>query len=93
MNAVAARIGEIARDLGRLRRLHSNDGWGGDYLIDRLCENLQTLDSMLAIPASEIYRDFLAYCADEQVSVEEALQIVNERDEELRRRLSGEERR
>jgi hypothetical protein len=69
--ALLARLDAIAADVGRLRR--------GGYIVERLVENIHTLDTMLHASAGELVHD--------GVAVDEALATVDRRDAHLRRLL------
>jgi hypothetical protein len=92
--ALLERFESIAEDLGRLRgRFDSNgDAWTGVYLVERLAGNVEALDVMLHPSAAELYRDFLAYCGDDKVALEESLAVVDRRAARLRRLLGERER-
>src|SRR5262245_45827923 len=93
-SALLAMVEAIAEDVGRLRRRFASNesAWTGVYLVERLAGNVESLDVMISTPAAELYRDFLAYCGDEELALEESLAVVDRRAAELRRLLAEAER-
>jgi hypothetical protein len=87
--AIRARIEVIAADVARLtRRFHSNGAaWTGISIIERLADSLELLAAMLEPTAAELAAVYASESGDEQLAVEEALHVVDERTERLRRLL------
>jgi hypothetical protein len=80
------RLDELAEDVGRLRRRPSDEY--GARLVDRISFDIEALEAMVASTAAEIAQAIRVECGgDLDVAVEEALRIVDERVERLRRRL------
>lgn len=84
--ALFSRVDAIAADVGRLRRRFASnpDAWTGGYIADRIAGNLQTLDAMMRPTAAELVA--WTFPGDEE-AVEAALEVVDKRDEDLRRLL------
>ena len=72
-------IDQLAADIGRLRRRHPDD-----WLIDRISDHIETLASMLEPTAAQL----AAWTAPgDEAAVTEAIRIVDERAQKLRRLL------
>lgn len=84
---VQARIDQLADDVGRLRRRAEPDSslW---WLADRLAVNLDCLDAMLNVPASEVARWYVpAGAPGFDAAVDEAIRLVDERHDALHARM------
>jgi hypothetical protein len=82
---VLSRLDSLARDVGRLRRMSDGENW----TLERIADHVDALDAMLSPTAGERYRDNLACCGYEQVSVEAALRDTKDRAWQLRDMLGG----
>jgi hypothetical protein len=91
--AQLARLDALATDVGRLRRRHaSNPGWSGTLFLDEIARHVEVLHGMATPTAAEVYADCLCACADEQLSLAEALAYADGRVRTLRRQLGEIER-
>jgi hypothetical protein len=86
--ALVLRIDDLARDVGRLRRLLEPRGYVG-HLADRIAGHVETLDVMLAPSAAEILAANLWFCGDETVALEAVLEDADARAQHLRRLLGS----
>jgi hypothetical protein len=77
VNATLLRIDELAQDVGTLRRRPTNDY--SNFLLDRIAFHVQALDALAFPTASDFYQA--------GATVPEALAIVDERTDRLRRVL------
>jgi hypothetical protein len=83
-----ARLYEIAKDVGRLRRRTADDEYDA-RLVKRIAFNIVALAAMLEPPAAEIAQAIRAECfGDLELAAEEAIRIVDRRVERLRRLLA-----
>lgn len=82
MNVALARVGRLAVDVGRLRRLVEPDGYAG-FLGERIANEVEVLDAMFRPTAAELY---LA-----GVPIADALATVDRERQELLRTLGAEE--
>lgn len=83
------RIDLIAEDIGRIRRTAEPDSWLW-HLADRLAENLESLDVILATPAAELAR---WYAPRDHSAIKEAIRIVEARRDDLRSKMRTDESR
>jgi hypothetical protein len=84
---VRGQIDEAADLVGRLRRQLPEGAEYAEHLLDRLAAHIEVLDAIFTPTAADLFREFVVYCGDEEVAVEEALRIVDARARQLRRRL------
>jgi hypothetical protein len=94
LDAVQARVADLARDLGRLRRrLDLDPERSAAFLLERVADDVLGLEAMLGVPASELAREFFCIAGDHELAVEEALRVVDERARLVRHLLRPEARR
>jgi hypothetical protein len=90
--AALDRVGILADDIGRLRRLVPADGYVG-FLLDRLGGHVEALDAMLGTTAAERYRAHVLFGLDEDEAVREALAAADGDARGMRLRLGVNEER
>jgi len=67
---------ELARDIGRLRRRLSRDGYDDAHLVDRIAHRVECLDSLFQPTAGELVRAGF--------EIDDALRIVDDETARLR---------
>lgn len=72
---------QLAAGVGRLRAC---GGAAPSWLVDRIAGHVETLDTTTFPCAAELTREFILICNDEDLAVEEAILIVDERADRMR---------
>lgn len=84
--AIRYRLLELGRDVGVLRRRFTSNEhtWTGEWIADRIADHVETLDAMVSLSAGEIVA---CNAPGDDEAVEEALRIVEEREQMVRSKL------
>ncbi len=92
--ALLARLEALAADVGRLRRrfASNDDAWTGAYVVDRIAQHVECLDSWFSATAADIYSENLIHGASEDEAVAHAFAVVDKRARHIRGLLGEEPR-
>ena len=77
---------DLARDVGRLRRRVDPES-SLAHLVGRIGDRVQTIDVIVYPTAAELLADFFCISGDEELSLEEALRVVDDRARTIRAAL------
>jgi hypothetical protein len=85
--ALRHQAGEAADLVGRLRHQLPDGANYTGYLLDQLAGCVEIIAQLVYPTAAEMYAANMFFCGDEDVAVEAALEDVDRRVQDLRRRL------